>query len=330
MKSKPAIFIMAFLFIGISALFAQEGKISGYMFGDYLYEFSHPDSATDALNRNGFQFRRIYFTYDRDLSERFTVRFRLEMNSPDFGKSDLLTPYLKHAFLVWSDLIPESRLYFGISSTPTWYISEDLWGYRSVEKTIMDLRKAAGSSDFGMALQGKFGKAGVLNYHLMVANGAGTKGETDKNKRVYLNVPIKIAQAYFIVPYADYEVGTNGKNKNLLAVFAGIQKPNFHGGVEVYQKTSNKALANNADKTESGFSVFGAVKAAEKVKLFARYDIYDPNTDVDDDGNNFIIAGLDFAPEKNVNFMPNVKIESYQAEGKDANVVGALTFFFKF
>jgi len=66
------------------------------------------------------------------------------------------------------------------------------------------------------------------------------------------------------------------------------------------------------------------------VKLFGRFDVYDPNTDVDNDGNNFIVAGLDFAPEKNVNVMPNVKIESYQAEGRDSNVVGELTFFFRF
>ncbi|MDZ7291865.1 MAG: hypothetical protein ONB44_16355 [candidate division KSB1 bacterium] len=323
----PCIIILS---MGLSNLRAQEGKISGYMFGDYFYEFSHPDSATDALNRNGFQFRRIYFTYDRELSERFAVRFRLEMNSPDFGKSDPMTPYIKHAYLSWKKLIPASQLYFGVSPTPTWNVSEEVWGYRSVEKTIMDLRKVASSSDFGLALQGKIGKAGVLNYHLMIANGAGTKGETDKNKRVYLNVPIKIQKAYYLVPYFDYEGGNDGKDKNLLAVFAGIQKPNFHGGVEVFQKTSNKALANNADKTETGFSIFGAVKAAEKVKLFGRFDVYDPNTDVDNDGNTFLVAGLDFAPEKNINLMPNLKIESYQAEGKDSNIVGALTFFFRF
>ena len=330
MKSSMALSGVTLLCMGISSLGAQEGRISGYVFGDYFYEFSHPDSATEVLDRNAFQFRRVYITYDRNLSETFAVRLRLEMNSPDFGKSDPLVPYVKHAFLAWYGLIPDSRLYFGISSTPTWNISEDVWGYRSVEKTIMDLRKVAGSSDLGLALQGRIGNAGVLNYHVMAANGSGTKGETDKNKRVYLSVPIKIQQAYHLVPYFDYEGGNDGKDKNLMAFFAGIQKAGFHGGVEVFQKTSNQALANGADKTENGVSIFGAVKAVEKIKFFGRFDIYDPNTDVDDDGNNFFVAGLDFAPDKNVNVMPNVKIESYQAEGKDSNVVGELTFFFRF
>jgi len=327
---------IAVLLCCFSSLAAQEGKISGYIFGDYYYEFSHPNAATDALNRNGFQFRRAYFTYDRNLSERFSVRFRLEMNSPDlfgsqdFGASSQLTPYIKHAYLRWNNFIPQSNLSFGVVGTPTWNISEEVWGYRSVEKTIMDVRKVTSSADFGLALDGKFTKSGVLNYNVLVANGTGTRSETDKNKRIFVNTPVKIQNAYFVVPYVDYEGGNGGRSKNTLALFAGLQKPDFHGGVEIYQRTSNKALANNQDKTENGFSIFGAVKVAEKVKLLGRYDIYDPNTDLDDDGNTFIIAGLDFAPEKNVNIIPNVKIESYQAAGKDANTIGEVTFFFKF
>jgi len=327
---------IACLLLCFSSLAAQDGKISGYIFGDYFYEFKNASATTDALNRNGFQFRRAYFTYDRNLSERFSVRFRLEMNSPDlfnradFGSSDQLTPYIKHAYLNWNNFVPNGKLSFGLSNTPTFYVADEVWGYRSVEKTVMDLRRIASSADLGVALEGKLTKAGVLNYHVLVANGTGTRSETDKNKRVYVNTPIKIQGAYFLVPYFDYEGGTDGKSKNTVAFFAGVQKPGFHGGVEVFQKKSNKALANDADKTENGFSIFGAVKASEKIKLLARFDSYDPNTDLADDGNTFIIAGLDFAPEKNVNIIPNVKIESYQATGKDATTVGAITLFFKF
>jgi hypothetical protein len=323
--SVPVVFLLNF-----STLSAQEGKISGYVFGDYFYEFSHPDTTIAALNRNGFQFRRAYFTYDRDLSEQFSVRFRLEVNSPDFARNDLLVPYIKHAYLRWSNLIPQGKISFGLSSTPTWNVSEEVWGYRSVEKTIMDLRRVASSADLGVALEGKLTESGVLNYHILIGNGTGTRGEIDKNKRAYISVPIKIQQAYILVPYFDYEGGNDGTSKNMLALFAGLQKSRFHGGVEVFQKVSNKALANNQDKTEKGLSVFGAAKVVEKIKLLGRFDIYDPNTDVDDDGNTFIIAGLDFAPDKNVNIIPNVKIESYQAASRDANAIGEVTIFFKF
>lgn len=327
---------IACLLLCFSNLTAQDGKISGYIFGDYFYELSHPNAATDKLDRNGFQFRRAYFTYDRDLSEKFSVRFRLEMNSPDltriqdFGTSTTLTPFIKHAYLRWNNFIPQSRLLFGLVNTPTFNMSEEVWGYRSVEKTIMDLRSIAPSSDLGMALEGKLSSSGVLNYTIFVANGTGTRSETDKNKRAYLNVPIKIQGGFSIVPYFDYEGGTERRDKNAMALFAGLQKPRLHGGVEVFQKKSNKALANNQDRTENGFSVFGAVKAAEKVKLFGRFDNYDPNTDVDDNGISLIVAGLDYAADKNVNVIPNVRIESYQAPNADANTIGQVTFYFRF
>lgn len=322
--------LIACLLSDFSPLFAQEGKISGYMFGDYFYEMSHPDTATDALNRNGFQFRRIYLTYDRDLSPKFSVRFRLEMNSPALGRNDQLVPYIKHAYLNWRNLIAGSNLLFGLCQTPTFAETENVWGYRAIEKTIMDLRQVAGSADMGVALQGKLGDSGVLNYYLMLANGAGVRAETDQNKRVYLSVPLKFQNAYFIIPYVDYEGGDDGRDKNTLALFAGLQKPGFHGGVEAFRKNSNKALANNNDRTESGVSIFGAVKAAKQVKLFGRFDIYDPNTDLDDDGNTLIIAGLDFAADNNVNVMPNLRIENYQQADVEANTIAALTFYYRF
>jgi hypothetical protein len=35
-------------------------------------------------------------------------------------------------------------------------------------------------------------------------------------------------------------------------------------------------------------------KVAPKVELLARYDFYDPNTDVDDDGENWITGGINY------------------------------------
>jgi hypothetical protein len=42
------------------------------------------------------------------------------------------------------------------------------------------------------------------------------------------------------------------------------------------------------------------------------------------------ISGYIFGDYFNVNIIPNVKIENYQAAGRDANTTGLLTFFFRF
>jgi hypothetical protein len=52
------VFLSVCLYLGPGAEGA-EGKLKGYMFGDYYYIASGPDK-----KENGFQFRRVYLTYD--------------------------------------------------------------------------------------------------------------------------------------------------------------------------------------------------------------------------------------------------------------------------
>ena len=86
-----------------SSVFAQDdagGKISGYMFGDYFYNAARDTSITSlpnvanggAKDLRGFQLRRIYFTYDYDISEIFSTRFRLEADqSSNTGSNKILS-----------------------------------------------------------------------------------------------------------------------------------------------------------------------------------------------------------------------------------------------
>ena len=70
----------------------DNGTIKGYMFGDYYYVASlHLDgNAIDAETTekdyegsNGFQFRRIYMTYNKDYENDWSTRLRLEMSQKD-------------------------------------------------------------------------------------------------------------------------------------------------------------------------------------------------------------------------------------------------------
>ena len=51
-------------------------KFSGLAFGDYYWVTDN--HIEDIEGENGFWFRRIYFTVDKDLGESFDLRFRLE------------------------------------------------------------------------------------------------------------------------------------------------------------------------------------------------------------------------------------------------------------
>ena len=74
--------LMCLLLSSPTVSWGDAGKISGYFFGDYYYVLKSHEA--DIEGRNGFQYRRVYFDYDRNLSDAFSTKFRFEMNGPAF------------------------------------------------------------------------------------------------------------------------------------------------------------------------------------------------------------------------------------------------------
>ena len=91
---------------------------------------------------SSFEFRRIYLGYDYDISEKFTAQFLLAYEGATFTTDGKRSMYIKGANLRWKNIFHNSDLVIGQMSTPTFATtSEPVWGYRSLEKTIMDMRK---------------------------------------------------------------------------------------------------------------------------------------------------------------------------------------------
>ena len=114
---------------------------------------------------------------------------------------------------------------------PTFINSESVWGYRSLEKTIMDMRKIGASNDVGISLQGKFNDKGDYGYNIMISNGSGAKPETDRFKKFYANVYAKFMDQKIILDLgADNEwtqSHPNQKSKTTYKVFLGYQTKTF-------------------------------------------------------------------------------------------------------
>jgi hypothetical protein len=169
------------------AEFKPSGKVWGYAFGDYAYKV-HADSlnrgntqyANTPKNYNSFEFRRIYLGYDYNISEKFAAEFLLSYEGTTLSDNATRTIFIKAANIRWKGFFKNADLVFGQSSTPSFsQTSEKVWGYRSIEKTVFDMRKTASSSDLGLALLGKFNDAGTLGYHFMVGIGTAQKMECD-------------------------------------------------------------------------------------------------------------------------------------------------------
>ncbi len=356
-------FVLGFallLAVGVAPAFAQ-GKFSGYMFGDYSYNVTRPGNITSLSNvaspagttaYQEFKLRRIYFAYDDEISETFSSRLRLEADQSSNTSDGKIGFAIKDAFLRWKNIFNGSDLYFGIQPTPTFDVSEGAWGYRSIEKTIMDLRGIAPSRDLGVALRGKVTGDGMVNYWVLIANGPGNKPETDKYKRYYGHLQFKPTAEMQFTVYADfadradvadpYSAGKKVSNGTLTAAVFGnyAVKNSFNVGLEAYTQSTSHGYDNGtslASKSGLGLSVFGSVTVMPDVALVGRYDHFDPNTDSNAkyDAREYVVAGLSWKVDKNVAVQPNVLYETYQAPAAgrgapDPSVTARVTLFYTF
>jgi hypothetical protein len=382
---------------------ANSGRIWGYVFGDF-YAKGHSDSANRGGNnqytgiptsRSAFQFRRIYLGYDYNISKNFSAELLLAAednfptgnptsnvavagNTPQSGAGDLLgdgkfTFYIKNANVRWKNIWKGTDLVVGEMATPTFaLLTEKIWAYRSVERTITDIRRSP-SYDLGAALQGKFDAKGNFGYNLMVGNGSSAKPEADNFKWFYADVwAMALDKRLIFDIYADYErlnwTTTWHHSRQMTKGYIAYNTPGLTIGVEGYvnvMKNDNLAarytarpggsLSDTLTSNALGISAYvhGDI-IKNKLRFFARYDNTKPNSKVNGsiyksyvnaagnfDYNNkeqFVTAGLDFTPVKNVHFMPNIWYNNYKSElsgasGKlksDYDAVYRLTFYFVF
>lgn len=367
--------------------FKPYGKVTGYAFGDYAYKV-HADSATAYGNVNGkpftvpgtgngstqyqalkqgynsFNLRRIYLGYNYYISERFETQLTLAHESgnesntttdPSLTSDGKRSVYIKYANLKWKNIYKNADLVIGQQMTPTFAtLSEKIWAYRSIEKTVADMRGISSSTDLGVGLFGKFDKDGNYGYDVLIANGQGAKLQPLNNafKKYYTSL-----YAYFlnkkVVVQVNYEYQTINaigatstvdaykQSKSLYKGFVAYNTPKFTVGIEAYTQMWKNYVTAKGDKSPSmsindlGLSLFlkGSV-ITDKLNYFARYDMINPDTKYDDafaysasyDARNkqsFITAGLDFMPAKNVHIMPNIWFNTYTNQQSVPSLTGS-------
>jgi len=363
--------------------FKPSGKLWGYAFGDYYYK-----AHADALNRGGgnqytgiekgrnaFQLRRVYLGYTYDITPKFTAEMLLAaednittstgVTSGDLLGDNKLSAYIKLANIRWKNIWKGTDLVIGQVATPAFsLLTEPIWGYRSVEKTVADIRRTP-SYDLGATLQGKFDTQGNFGYNLMVGNGNGARPENDKYKWFYGDVFARFLDKRLVIDlYADYErlneTATWHHSRDMIKGFIAYTTPSFTIGVEAFTNHGQQDVIGintvrrdtiSANAQAISAYVRGSLKK-DKLGYFVRMDKYNPDINYDNtvyssykglmnayEPNNrelFFTAGLDFTPAKNVHFIPNVWYNRYTSNEsgvtgssyKDHDLVYRLTFFY--
>ena len=363
--------------------FKPSGKLWGYTFGDFYYK-GHADSLNRGganqytgieEGRNAFQIRRVYLGYTYEISQSFTAELLLAAednitNSSGVTTGDLLgdsklSLYIKLANLRWKNIWKGTDLVLGQVATPAFpLLTETIWGYRSIERTVADIRRTP-SFDLGASLQGKFDNKGNFGYNFMIGNGNGARPENDKYKWFYGDVFAKFLDKRLVFDlYADYvrmnRTGRWHHSHNIVKGFAAYTTPSFRVGIEAFTNHGNEDnVGINSAKRDTVSANSIAVSTyirgnivKEKLGFFLRMDNYNPNIDYHNnlytsykgltanyEPNNkelFFTGGFDITPVKNVHFMPNVWYNRYTSNMagqsgrayRDYDLVFRLTFYY--
>lgn len=362
-------------------------KLSSSVFVDYYYK-AHGDSLVRGIgvnqysgippDRNAFAFRRIFLGFDYNISKKFVAELLLasedHLNVTTFNGNvsntgDLLTNnkfafYVKRANLRWKNIFKGTDLAFGEVTTPSFFLlTQQIWAYRSLEKTIADIRKTP-STDLGVTIQSHLGSKDNFGFNIMVANGTSSRPENDAHKWIYGDFYAKFFNKKLVIDvYGDYTkidwTKTFHHSRNMLKGMIAYNTPQLtlgaeafinHGKNDVVGLSANKKDTLNSNATCVSVYVHGNI-INERLRYVLRYDFYNPNTKYDknkyesykgfssayEPSNNehLLIAGIDYAITKDIHILPNIwytkyNNKQYTPTSSDHDLVYRLTLSYAF
>ncbi len=323
-KGGSALRVKTFAFamvIGMSTLISGELKISG----DTYFHFSFEDA-----ENNNFHIDRAYFTLQNKVSDKISYKFRTDIRS---GEVTDFSVYLKNAKIDWKTDF--GKFIFGLQGMNMFKVQENIWGYRFLEKSVMDKKKFASSADIGFGWEKSFG---VVAISTLITNGGGyKKAETDQYKKISTRLMYgksKLKEGfntgvvfsyepkdYKVINVANADTSIATGNTSIIGGFGGLVMGPLRAGAEY------NVLMNNTSSILSTtlLSVYGNFHLRKNTSAYARVDVF--GSDVDGSGEYYMILGTNYTVEKVLNIAPNIVVVS--PEGSDSEITYRLSFRFK-
>ena len=323
MKKVLVISILTLMIIGS---LQAETKFKMELWNRWTYQMTDGE-----VTKNEMALKRGYFRLEPKFSEDIKGRFNIDFFSDDDNKvADGAGLKIKYAYLDFNNFLPikDSKLTVGLMQTYFGTIYE--WSYPTIEGDPSDIYKFVSSTDFG------FGVSGIIpnefgSYNLAIYNGEGYKNvgkniNTDMNYAANLRISainnVILGGSYMFRSEKDSDADDR-EEYNLMVGIGKFAFGNFTLLAEYLQKVESAPNVDNLDDvTTTVISILPVYKINDKFELLARYDIYDPNIDRDNDVENTIIAGLNYHIMRDANNAPklfvqtNYKITQYEADNE--------------
>ena len=320
-----------------SVVKADDTKVSGR-----LYSYWGMDISDGGDNANEFALGRAYLTVRSKLSEFTSLRITTDLReAQDTDGNTQYNIILKYGYIDWRPAFANEALKvrFGLQPTPYIDYQNKLWGRRYLSKTVSDINKYLTTSDLGISLNVELGmdeKLGQIAVALFNGTSYSKLGEKNSQKDFnaygrlnpfWENNDFKrttlIAQFYYgtqniiisnLVEASDY-------SRQLISIGGLLAYRNtFDIGLDLNWYTTGQG-PNTNDLSQSGLSIHttlyfkdaqGQDLAMRNLNLFGRIDLNDPNTDLADDGNIYIIGGIEMVLTKGFKTSLNIRSRSFE------------------
>ena len=278
------------------------------------------------VTKNEMAVKRGYFRLEPKFGNNIKGRFNVDFFSDDIN--DGVGIKMKYAYLDFSNMLPIKDSKFTVGLMKTYFGTIYDWDYTTIDKDPSDKYKFVSSTDYGIGISGYFPN-GLGTYAIAAYNGEGYKKTADDinkdinftaNLRVTPIAGVTVGGSYMMKTVDDSEVddgsGTiiDNPDREEYSMIAGVGKFAF-GPVNLLAqyliKDKNMPNVDGYEKVNSTvISLMPVYSINNSFDLVARYDMYDPDTNTDDDGYNTIIAGFNYHLMKDSKNKPKLFVQT--------------------
>jgi hypothetical protein len=311
--------------------------LKGFKFGMTIFtEWNSTNrSSGNNANTNTFALNRAYVTLTKDVNDWLSVNFTSDLfTSRDANDvANGLELRVKYAYANLKFFGTDTAV--GMIPTPSDLYDSSIWPYRVQGNNFLDGLGIQSTADLGVSNQGVFGGymdeeflqyaakpfAGKWGgYMIGLYNGSGfDTTESNNNKvisgliyvRPFPTVPIlKGLQLAYTGTYGESNTNFspgNGPvndypNWRVNVAQLSLQHPSFAVMGQYFWGKGTKASSEENDRRGHLVSGFVRIPYVEKLRAFAKYYHFDPNTDRTDDEFDVYVGGLSYDVSKE--FMP--------------------------
>ena len=226
----------------------------------------------------GFDIKRAYIGVDHKFNDVYSANLTVDLAPQDASQTIGATSVnqgaeaIKYAY-VQANYAKELVIQVGAERTPWIPFVEELYGYRYIDKVLIDQNKFGNSSDWGVNAHGEFAE-GLFEYSVSAEDGQGYKNP-DRSKTLDLEGRANVNWKGFVAGIGGYsgQLGANIQAVPTLPIartatredaLVGYSNSQIRFGAEWFQSsndlTSGSLITSAKPDKADGYSAFGSVQ----------------------------------------------------------------------